>query len=298
MNDPIHAAFDPSIHSLALDALLPTRQVTQHQRQGVKFRRILSSIKEVGLVEPLVVAPRLDTGPHLLLDGHLRLCALRDLGLSEARCLIADDDESFTYNKRVNRLAPIQEHHMIVRAVERGVSEQKLARALDVDIKVIKQRRNMLSGISAEVAQLLQEKPIGGGALQKLRKMKPIRQLEVAELMMSANNYSLSYSRALLATTKPGDLLKPERQAKATGLNPEQMARLEREMVAVSDDYKALEASYGDDVLVLVVASGFLDRLLSKPEIERFVGERHPEFLETFRSIVAATSLDQAGAAA
>ena len=128
--------------------------------------------------------------------------------------------------------------------------------------------------------------------------MKPIRQLEVAELMMSANNYSLSYSRALLATTKPGDLLKPERQAKATGLNPEQMARLEREMVAVSDDYKALEASYGDDVLVLVVASGFLDRLLSKPEIERFVGERHPEFLETFRSIVSATSLDQTGAAA
>ena len=33
-------------------------------------------------------------------------------------CLIADDDEAFTYNKRVNRLATIQEHYMIVKAIE------------------------------------------------------------------------------------------------------------------------------------------------------------------------------------
>jgi hypothetical protein len=32
--------------------------------------------------------------------------------------------------------------------------------------------------------------------------MKPIRQLEVAELMVSANNYSANYAKALLATTK------------------------------------------------------------------------------------------------
>ena len=187
---------------------------------------------------------------------------------------------------------------MIVKAIERGVPELKLARALDVDVKVINKRRKMLAGISGEVAELLQEKPIGEGALQKLRKMKPIRQLEVAELMISANNYGLNYARALLATTRSLDLLKPERHAKATGLTPEQMVKLEREMAAVSDDYKALEASYGDDVLVLVVASGFLDRLLQKSEIERFLVDRHPEFLEPFRAIVSATSLDQAGAAA
>jgi hypothetical protein len=75
------------------------------------------------------------------------------------------------------------------------------------------------------------------------------------------------------------------------------MARLEREMAGVTDDYKVLEASYGDDMLVLVVAAGFLERLLSKPEIERFLSTRHPEFLETFRAIVQATSLDQPAAA-
>lgn len=45
-------------------------------------------------------------------------------------------------------------------------------------------------------------------------------------------------------------------------------------------------------MLVLVVASGFIERLLVKPEIEGFLARRHPEFLENFRTIVQATSLD------
>ena len=34
--------------------------------------------------------------------------------------------------------------------------------------------------------------------------------------------------------------------------------------------------------------------LMSKPEIERFLETRHPEFSENFRAIVQATSLDHA----
>jgi hypothetical protein len=228
-----------------------------------------------------------------VLDGHVRLDALRAHGIIEAPCIIANDDESFTYNKRVNRLAPIQEHRMIARALERGVSEAKLARALDVDVKVIRQRRSLLDGISPDVAELLKDRPVGRYAFSKLRKMKPVRQLEVAELMVSANTYTVSYAKALLATSRPEDLHKPDQLRKATGLTPDQMSRLEREMAAVNVDYKELEASYGDDMLVLVVASGYLERLLSKPSIERFLESRHPEFVEYFRAIVQATSLDQ-----
>ena len=228
----------------------------------------------------------------------MRPSALRDHGSQEARCIVADDDEAFTYNKRVNRLAVIQEHHMIVRAIERGVSEDKLARALAVDVGVIRTRRQLLNGISPDVAELLKDKPVGTQAFQKLRKMKPIRQLEVAELMVSANNYTSNYARALLATTKPADLHHPEELKRDTGLSIEQMARLEREMAAVNHDYKELEASYGDDMLLLVIAAGFVERLLSKPEIERFLGLRHPEILENFRAIVTATSLDQTSAVA
>ena len=187
---------------------------------------------------------------------------------------------------------------MIVRALERGVSEEKLARTLNVDVKVIRQRRSLLVGISDDVAELLKDKPIGHHAFQKLRKMKSIRQLEVAELMISANNYTASYATALLATSKASDLHQPDNLKKATGLSIEQMARLEREMASVSEDYKELESSYGDDMLVLVVAAGFLERLVSNAEIERFLSAKYPEFLENFRSIAQATSLDQPSAVA
>ncbi|TFI59382.1 chromosome partitioning protein ParB [Sphingomonas parva] len=292
MSELVKIAFEQKVLILPITELLPTKALPAGVRETVKYRRIAASVAEVGLIEPLSIA-RQKNGSYLLLDGHMRLDALRSLGTAEAPCVVADDDESFTYNKRVNRLATIQEHYMIVRALDRGVPEEKLARALNVDVKVIRQRRHLLAGICPDVAELLKDKPVGHHAFQKLRKMKPIRQLEVAELMVSANNYTVSYAKALLATSKPADLHKPDELKKATGLSAEQMARLEREMAAVSEDYKELEASYGDDMLVLVVASGFIERLLSKPEIEGFLARRHPEFLENFRSIVQATSLDQ-----
>ena len=296
MPDEVKAAFEKQIVEINVQSILPSKTLRPGIKASTKYKRIAASIAEVGLVEPLSVVRQKDA-KYLLLDGHVRLSVLIDNGSAKTRCVIAVDDEAFTYNKRVNRLAPIQEHFMIVRALERGVSEAKLARALDVDIKVIKQRRHMLSGISSEVADLLKDKSIGHNSFQKLRKMKAIRQLEVAELMVSANNYTSSYVKALLATSKPNDLHRPDQLKSATGLSGEQMARLEREMASVSADYKDLEISYGDDMLVLVVAAGFLERLLSKPELERFLKNRHPEILDNFRSIVQTSSLDQPSAA-
>jgi hypothetical protein len=297
MPDAVKIAFEQEVLILPLNEILPTKMLEPGIKETAKYKRIAASVAQLGLVEPLSVA-RQPGGGYLLLDGHVRLSALRDQSSNEARCVVANDDEGFTYNKRVNRLATIQEHYMIVRALERGVSEEKLARALDVDVNAIRRRRHLLAGISPEVAELLKDKPAGHHAFQKLRKMKPIRQFEAAELMVSANNYSANYAKALLATTKPSDLHRPEELKKDTGLSAEQMARLEREMASVSEDYKELEVSYGDDMLVLVVAAGFLERLLSKPEIERFLASRQPEFLETFRAIVQAASLDQPAAAA
>jgi hypothetical protein len=63
----------------------------------------------------------------MLLDGHVRIEVLKDLGIEHVECLVSTDDEAFTYNKRISRLAPIQEHRMILKAIERGVSEEKIA---------------------------------------------------------------------------------------------------------------------------------------------------------------------------
>jgi len=68
---------------------------------------------------------------------------------------------------------------MIVRAIERGVSEEKLARALNVDIKRIKTKRSLLDGVCPEVAEMLKDRSIDTAVFTLLRKMKPMRKRSV-----------------------------------------------------------------------------------------------------------------------
>lgn len=123
--------FESGSVTVALDALVAMKPLRPDVKMSAKYRQIVTSIKAVGLVEPPVVIPAADQpGVYYLLDGHLRVEALRDLGETTVSCLVSRDDEAFTYNKRVNRLSAPQEHRMIARAIERGVSEARLAEAL------------------------------------------------------------------------------------------------------------------------------------------------------------------------
>lgn len=295
MAGPVKLGFGPSILLLPLAALLPLKVVSEATKRSSKYRQIAKSIGEVGIIEPLVVAPSPDqAGRYLLLDGHMRYAALTDLATPEVRCLLANDDEAYTYNKRVSRLATIQEHLMIVRAIERGVSEEKLAKALNLDVKAIKRRRTLLDGICPEIVEELKDKSVSAKSFEVLRKMKPMRQIEAAELMRSAGNYSASYSKALLAATRQVDLVKSDEPKRVAGMTVEQMARMEREMEKVQLDLKAVESGYGEDVLQLVIASGYLSKLTRNPGIKRYLSQHHPEILAEFHAIISATSLDQA----
>ncbi|WP_315761437.1 plasmid partitioning protein RepB C-terminal domain-containing protein [Bradyrhizobium sp. SZCCHNS2005] len=289
----VRIAFEQNILSLPFDSILPLKQVPQETKKLVRYKRIAQSIAEVGLIEPLVVSRQPDEeGKYMLLDGHWRRSALMDMGETSARCILAHDDEAFTYNKRVNHLATIQEYFMIVRALERGVSEEKLAKALDVNIGHIKRRQTMLDGISPEVVEMLKDRMVSTLTFDVLRKMGPLRQVEAAELMLSASNFTVGYARALLAATRQADLAKPEQAKRIDGVTPEQMVRMEREMSALQQDFKAVEASYGEDVLHLVIASGYISKLTSNRKIERYLDQNHPEILEEFKAIVSAASLD------
>lgn len=151
--------FVPEPLMVPLDKILPSRKVPVGLATSRKYNQIRASIEEVGLIEPLSVAAMdAASGQHLLLDGHVRLVALGDLGHQAAPCRIATDDESYTYNNRINRLSTIQEHFMIRRAVERGVSPERLAKALSVDISHITKKINLLEGICPEAVELFKDR--------------------------------------------------------------------------------------------------------------------------------------------
>jgi ParB-like chromosome segregation protein Spo0J len=140
--------FDLATYQIPLEQLLPSIKIPDGLMVTRKYKQIVSSITEIGLIEPLsVIQPDATKPEFLLLDGHVRALALKNLGFNEAPCLFAKDDETYTYNHRINRLSTIQQHVMIRRAIESGVSKERLARAFNVNLTSINRRINLLAGI-------------------------------------------------------------------------------------------------------------------------------------------------------
>jgi len=284
--DAVTLGFESDCVTVPVEAVLPVRTLGTSVKSSRKYRQIAASIKEVGLVEPPVVSRSPDQeGSYLLLDGHIRIEVLKDLGIEQVECLVATDDEAFTYNKRISRLAPIQEHRMIRKAIERGVSEEKIALALDLNPRSIVRKARLLDGICEEAVGILKDKPCTTAVFETLRKMKTLRQIEAAELMVNANNYSVAYISAILAGTPQAQLVDTTKPKKMKGITPEAMARMERELARLQEGITSIQDSYGKDHLQLTVIKGYLGKLLGNARIVRHLMQHRPEFLAEFQAI-------------
>ena len=295
MPTKVSVGFERTPISVPLEKLLKTRTVHPNIKTTEKYKRIVASIREVGIIEPLIVHPQKGTGArgtYLLLDGHLRVKALKELGRAEAPCLVSTDDEAYTYNHHVNRISSIQEHFMIMKALDEGVSEERLARALDVDIQKLREKRDLLRGICPEAVTLLRSRDIGAQAIRFVRMVKPLRQVEMAELMAAANNFTTSYARALYFATQRHMLVEPEKAKETGGVSPVEIARMEKEMQVLEQGFRLVEASYSRNMLNLMVARNYLVRLLDNARVVRFLSQRYPEILSEFQKVTDATSLE------
>lgn len=274
-----------------LDKLLPTRAVGEKLKAGVKYRALAASIKEVGIIEPLSVFPQ-KGAKYLLLDGHVRLEALRELGAAEAPCLLATTDEGYTYNQKVNRIAPIQANRMILRALDTGVPDERVARALNLSVHTVRGNRSLLEGICAEAVDVLRDKQIARGALTLLKKVKPLRQMEMADIMVASGNYTATYARALVMTTPKDQLVDPDDPKKIPGVSPEDLARVEHEVRIQEKDFRVLDETYNEQVMALTIARGYLRALLENGRVVRYLAQNSREFLTEFQRIVESPALE------
>lgn len=282
---PVKLAFEETSLRLPVDAIMPLRSVPATVKKSVKYGQIAASIAEVGIIEPPVVArDAADPERYHLLDGHLRLEIVSERGQTEIVCLVATDDEAFTYNKRVSRIATIQEHRMILNAVKKGVSEERLARALNVDIASIRKKRNLLVGICPEAADLLKDRHIPVHVFTELRFMKPVRQLEAAMAMITMNRFSISYAKSLVAST-PDDQLVAGKPRRVPGLTEDQIATMQRESENVDREFRLIEQSYGSDHLDLMLATGYVTKLLGNVRVVRYLAQHHADILSEFQKL-------------
>jgi hypothetical protein len=278
---PVAKAFADATIRIPLDEITTLHPVTDAVRESRKYAQITASIREVGLIEPIAVAidPR-TPGKYSVVDGRLRLEVLKELGERDAVCLLSSDDEAYTYNKRTNRLAIIQEHKMILRAIELGASEDRIAAALHVKIDHIRRKRRLLDGISPDAAAILEDKHVSINAFDSLRKMVSERQVQVAQAMVVMNKFTVSYAKTLLAGTPDGQLVAGRRRRpKANGVTDEQLSIMQRESATLDRDFRLIEESYGLDHLDLVLAKGYLSRILANTHVHDYLERHHKDIL-------------------
>ena len=95
MSNKVGIAFEPESVFIEFSDILPVKQLPKRIKKTKKYLQISASIREVGIIEPPVVARDRDKrGKFLLLDGHLRIEALKEHGAQGANCLIATEDEA------------------------------------------------------------------------------------------------------------------------------------------------------------------------------------------------------------
>ncbi|MCC7085136.1 MAG: ParB N-terminal domain-containing protein [Pirellulales bacterium] len=289
----VRMAFEQQGILLPLDKILPRRQLKPRIKDTPRYKRIVTSIKVIGVVEPLVVFPQdKSKGQYILLDGHFRLEALKDLGERETFCLIATDDESFTYDHHVCVMTTIQEHFMISRAIANGVPSEKIAEMLCLDVKTIRGKQGLLQGICDEAVELLKDKAITTTALREFRRVAPMRQIEMAELMIASNNFTVGYLKCLLAATPVDQLLETGNKSPKSLFSAEDLGKIEREMETISQEMRTLEETHGRNVLNLVIVVGYLKKLLASASVVKYFARKHPDLLSQFQKLVETTSLD------
>ena len=286
--------FEMKTVQLRLENILPVRHVTDAQKRVSRYEVILNTLKTVGLVEPLAVYPqKSQPGYYILLNGHMRYHAMKELGMETANCLIASEDDRFTYNARINRLTAIQEHRMITRAVNNGASRERIASALNIKITAVVASLNLLNGIHPKAVEMLKDKPISAQTLRMFAKVTGERQIEIAQLLIDANNYCIGYVEGMVMVTDQEQRIATEAPPKKKGMTAEALAKMVEETETMESGMKDITSRYRDNIFILQIAKTYIKTLLENSRVDRYLKAKHSEIHTELQAIAAAETVTE-----
>jgi hypothetical protein len=289
----IRHGFEAKVVEIPLERIIAASELTKGVLATSKYKTIRGSIEELGVIEPLAVFRSLRRlGDYELLDGRLRLEALKELNRETAPCMISTDDEGFTFNRHITRLSAVQEHKMIRAALAKGASEKRIAEVLRMDVRSIRERATLLDGVAPEAASILKNRQAAPKVFSVLKKMKPYRQIEAAEMMVAANKFTATYAEMILIATRAEALTNAAKPKKKNAISSEDLAKMENEMERLRQDCQAVEDEIGDTMLSLVVAKSFMARLLRNENIQGHLKRHHGDLLASLISTMDSIAAD------
>ena len=193
--------------------LLKRDKITVEEKREIdfeknrKYKKIVSSIKNIGMIEPLSVYS--DGANYILLDGYLRLKAAEELKIEELPCFLYQGRDSYTFNAMRNELSPLQESKMLKRAISQGVNEKDLAAVLNVQVDRIRQTRDLADNLIPKAQELLESNVIFRSTAEQLKRVTEERQHIILDKMEEVNNFNASYAKVLVMKSPEGMMRNP-----------------------------------------------------------------------------------------
>lgn len=288
----IKQCFNNHFHLYPIDILSPSRSIPVNIRSSNKYKQILTSIAGIGLIEPIMIFIA-ENGEHKILDGHLRIEALKDLEVTHAHCLISPVEDTYSYNKRVNHLTILQEQRMLQKAVESGVSVEKLCAVLGLSQGIINTRLRISEGISKEALALLADKNVSQNVFDVLRKIKLHKQMDFVSTMVTLNNFTKKFALSMLHALPAEYLVRKPDNAPDDKDMIKTLARLEKEMAALQVETQDIENEFAENNLNLMVVRSYIAKLLSKNEIIHWLYDNKSEYLDVLKKVLGVKHLNE-----
>jgi len=247
------------------------------------FKRLIASIRAVGLIEPLCVYK---DGDHFnILDGYLRYLACMELGIEVVPCLVYKTKEAYSFNKMVNRLSPIQENRMLRKSLE-VLDEKTISRALGLGSLAERMKKALISKLAPEVVKEWDAGRINKSCAVSLAFVKQERQIVILNDMAKAGDFTPAFARAMVIRT-PARL---RAKFPANSKNPwdqedkkQELLKSLNEVEERFDFYSGLYRQYVADLLKLCV---YIRKLVTNERVRALMESKHPEVLKAFNTIL------------
>jgi hypothetical protein len=145
----------------------------------------------------------------------------------------------------------------------------------------------LVEGICLEALDMLNDFGAPLKIFGLLREVVPCRQVETCRLMLALDRVEFRVAKVLIELTPRSQLTNPlARRKRYEGISSAQMAAMEADIAEVSHKYLSAASTHGSEMLNLIAATSYFDRLLNNPKLVRYLARNFTGQLEAFQNLL------------
>lgn len=208
---------DENIKVIKTENIIPNKKQPRTYFDEVKLQELADSIREHGIVQPIVVRPLDDK--YEIVAGERRWRASKKIGLEDVPVIIKElDDHQVTEialieNIQREDLNPIEEALTYQRLIsEFGLTQEKLAQRVSKSRPLIANMMRLLQ-LDTSVQKLLMDKTLSIGHARSLLSLDKKKQKEISQIIIS-KGLSVRQTEEFIKTIGKTPMVKPQKPAR------------------------------------------------------------------------------------